>query len=160
MDASIALGKIASPTMNLFGLSNSIGHDLDPRVECHTVAGYTFKFETHPVAPPNPRVLEERWRSIYVFYDQIQIAGVEDIADSKSSGNSSFRQRGSGKTARITEATVTLVHLQECGLLVACSRSQRIHLRIHVSCYLDQVQPTVVIEVGKGYTPLHQRQRR
>src|ERR1035437_1237218 len=160
MDASIALRKIAAPTMNFFRLSNSIGHDLDSRVKCHTVAGYTCKFETHPVASLNPRVLEERWRSINVFNDQIQIAGVEDIAYSKSSGNSSFRQRGSRQTARITEATVTLVQLQECGLLVACSRSERIHLRIHVSCYLDQVQPPVVIEVGKGYTPLHQRQRR
>src|SRR5580704_5839476 len=74
VDAQIVLREIAATAVDLIGLGNAAGNDLEPGVERQPVALRTAgQLEADPVPPRHPMVPEKRWRPIAVADYDIHI---------------------------------------------------------------------------------------
>src|ERR1035438_5222353 len=105
-------------------------------------------------------VAENHGRAINVSDHHIHVSIVKQVADRQAAGYAFFKQRWAGLLACIAESSIALVQLQKLWFAVTGTRWQRIDLRINVSANRDKVQPSIVIEIDEGRSPLYPWQRR
>jgi len=72
------------------------------------------------------------------------------ITDGESAGYALLEERRPALAAGITKRSVLLIHAEQLRLAITGAGRQRIHLRVNVARYRNQIQPSIVIQVGGG----------
>ena len=160
MQTKIVLRQVTTATVDLVTLRHSPGDDFDSGADRQAVALRSRQFETDPVAARDALILQDHRGAVDIADHHVDIPGVEKITDGESAGYALLEERRPRLAAGITKRSVLLIHAEQLRLAITGAGRQRIHLRVNVARYGNQIQPSIVIQVGEGGAPFDERQGR
>src|SRR5258708_7820779 len=146
MQTKIVLRQVTAAAVDLVALRDAPGDDFDSCADCEAVALRSRQFETDPVAAIDALILQDHGSAVDIADHDVDIPGVEKIADGETAGYSLLEQRGPRLVTGITKRTVLLVHAKQLRLAISGAGRQRIHLRVNVACHPNQSHQAIVIE--------------
>src|SRR5262249_53103738 len=124
------------------------------------VAAGMLQTYLEPVISRRPAVVQERRAAIDVVDQDVEVAVVVVISDGRAPAAVKLPKRRPAVRAYAFEFAIAQIAKQEQRLVVGETERLGVDLRIHVAVYSQEVQPAIVIEIGRVRGPAQVRKRR
>src|SRR5258708_24049525 len=157
MKAQIILRKVTSAPVDFAELLDPCSVNRRARADRRAIAFCADEFEQNAMKPARIRILEKRGRFANVKQQDVDIAAVEDVTESRAATRLQGQVLHSCLLRNFIKRAVAMITMQQERLAKARAGVQCVNLRIDVAVGNQQVEPRVIVHVKESRAPAYIR---
>src|SRR6266581_4930631 len=153
VQTQIVLREVACATADFAELFNTRGTNRYTGADCSAVALRADELEEDAMIAAGVFIFEKRRRLAHVQEKDVNVAGVEDVAESSAPAGMKRQSGKAGFLGDFVEGAVAIVAMKGERLTKAGAGFQSVDLRVNVAVGDENVEPGVIVHVEKSGAP-------